>query len=689
MEPRLVSGRKGLYAIAISNLGNTPRTVVVEATDPEETLHYSLSTPSVQVGKLDVRYLARPESLGIVVAWGDGRIEHEMEVPPNSFVLLPMLVVPRRAVKTGREHPFQFEVIVHPSGVEWEPSERRQVMGQLIYRPRFAAWVGLPMLVRSMVSLGLVLFVIGALVFFFLQLQNRDNSGNSGLADATRTAVALATSGVGGVTRTAIAQITPGNIRGSTTTTPGIALATAAGSPVAPDMDSAILTWLESNMTDPYKDVNVKVVKQDDAFATLEIHALIRKTEASDWEDNIAIFKLKNVANAWRIDEPGEFALPKKTVAFLQGHGERNPFSSADNEYSSVGASLEKEGYYLINWNLVTSPTSTLVDVTVLVIAAPQTALTTREAQAVQSYLDSGGHVLITVDPTMSAEALKPIANILENYGVTTVSGIVLDAPIYILHEPTSIIVNSYQDSDITRDLLLYTRLTVRPINDGAASIEAFASALATVGYGDSHVQVSTTTLGKSITMDIPRIDGMPDDQREQERSKIAHALIQANLVPGNLITETISSALTETISLTPTAAAAKSTITPMVPPVEKTLSIWRIDGSSVIDDYWVPIVFPGAMGLMAPTSSVGSLIVTSIIRSSSVSGQSWLKTDLQNQTSTFDAGKDIGRADHIGDHDWPTGKRYRYYHAHHEGQACSLFRCGFRKQQHCKAIPI
>src|SRR5438874_435920 len=75
------------------------------------------------------------------------------------------------------------------------------------------------------------------------------------------------------------------------------------------------------------------------------------------------------------------------------------------------------------------------------------------------------------------------------------------------------------------------TRLTVLPISDAAANTESFTKALASAGYGDSHVQagtVSSTILTKTVTMDIPRIANMPDTQREQERSKIAHALIDA-----------------------------------------------------------------------------------------------------------------------------------------------------------------
>jgi len=164
------------------------------------------------------------------------------------------------------------------------------------------------------------------------------------------------------------------------------------------------------------------------------------------------------------------------------------------------------------------------------------------------------------------------------------------------------------------------TRLTVIPLNDAAANTEKFTSALSTVGYGDSRVQggtVSSTELTKTITMDIPRIAALPDDQREQERSKIAHALIDAKLVGGSLVTETISLAptpvaaqstvtatgtltasgtvaahgtvtrtgtITATGTTTGTTGSTSGTVTPAPAPQEETLSVWRINDNAVID---------------------------------------------------------------------------------------------------------
>jgi preprotein translocase subunit SecF len=162
------------------------------------------------------------------------------------------------------------------------------------------------------------------------------------------------------------------------------------------------------------------------------------------------------------------------------------------------------------------------------------------------------------------------------------------------------------------------TRLTVIPVSDAVANTELFKAELAKVGYGDALVKagtVSSTVLTKTISMDIPRLAGMSDTERERERSRIAEELIKANLVPGGLVTETISIAptpipggvggtptatggvtSTETVTTTGTITATGTTTgttgstestptaAPTAAPVEQTQSVWRIDEASVID---------------------------------------------------------------------------------------------------------
>ncbi|MDQ6693393.1 MAG: GldG family protein, partial [Chloroflexota bacterium] len=139
-----------------------------------------------------------------------------------------------------------------------------------------------------------------------------------------------------------------------------------------------------------------------------------------------------------------------KTVAFLTGHGERDPNGADQNGYSQVNAALSKDNYQTITWNLVTSPTLTLDRVTVLVIAEPTKPLTMKEVGTIRQYLDAGGHALLLMDPAMPPAAQAPLAAILAKYGVTPVQGIVIDQH-SAAQQQTLVVVNTFPANDITR----------------------------------------------------------------------------------------------------------------------------------------------------------------------------------------------------------------------------------------------
>ena len=112
-----------------------------------------------------------------------------------------------------------------------------------------------------------------------------------------------------------------------------------------------------------------------------------------------------------------------RTVAFLTGHGERSPDTFEQDGFQQIATTLERENYEVVSWNLVVSPTLTVSDATVLVIAQPQQAIGSQDMQRIQSYLDSGGRAMLMLDPQMSAEALRPLADLLARYGVQAVQG--------------------------------------------------------------------------------------------------------------------------------------------------------------------------------------------------------------------------------------------------------------------------
>jgi preprotein translocase SecF subunit len=149
------------------------------------------------------------------------------------------------------------------------------------------------------------------------------------------------------------------------------------------------------------------------------------------------------------------------------------------------------------------------------------------------------------------------------------------------------------------------TRLTVAPIQQNA-SPQQFRDALTSVGHGEALIKSGSIGEGanitNTITMDIPGLAELPDVERADERSEIARALIQANLVPGReqqvsravmtTATLTPSPQVTATLAISPSAtltgtgttAEATATAAPAAPPTE-TVNRWVIDETSVIDD--------------------------------------------------------------------------------------------------------
>ncbi len=167
------------------------------------------------------------------------------------------------------------------------------------------------------------------------------------------------------------------------------------------------------------------------------------------------------------------------------------------------------------------------------------------------------------------------------------------------------------------------TRFTVVPLDANATS-EQFKAALASVGYDDAVVKRGTigegTVTTNTVTMDIPRIFKLPDQQRADERSKIANALGNGNpklveveqfnasiditptksLTPTTVVTGTgtvllgatvtASTSITGTPSITATGTTTGTTGAGAAPPSSRTETVqqWRIKDEVLKDDLTV-----------------------------------------------------------------------------------------------------
>jgi hypothetical protein len=111
-------------------------------------------------------------------------------------------------------------------------------------------------------------------------------------------------------------------------------------------------------------------------------------------------------------------------VAFLSGHGERDPFNESNQGYSTLKQTLETSGVEVQDLNLL--KTTIIPDnISVLVIASPQAELLAGEEQLIVDFVDGGGNLLWLSDPITD---FLPLPSLAKKLGVSWVVGTIIDA---------------------------------------------------------------------------------------------------------------------------------------------------------------------------------------------------------------------------------------------------------------------
>ncbi len=137
----------------------------------------------------------------------------------------------------------------------------------------------------------------------------------------------------------------------------------------------------------------------------------------------------------------------KKTIYFLEGHGEASIEETADSGYSFAKDELAKLSYEVKKLTLAVSETFPK-DCAVLVIPGPRKDLLPNELETIGSYISRGGRVLFMLDPG-SAPDLDPF---LLKYGVKLGQGVVVDAISRMFGaDYTMPVITEYEYSPITR----------------------------------------------------------------------------------------------------------------------------------------------------------------------------------------------------------------------------------------------
>ncbi len=226
----------------------------------------------------------------------------------------------------------------------------------------------------------------------------------------------------------------------------------------------------------------------------------------------------------------------ERWIAFLSGHGERDPHGQANHDLGAFGAALERKGLKLQTLNLTQTP-SIPDNISLLVLAGPQAALLDGEVELIRGYLDQGGNLLWLTDPG-ATDSLAPLADML---GIETLPGIVVDAATVQLlgaQNPDFVLVNEFPPHTVTRELRLMTlfpraaALTWQPRNNwnGESLLATSASAWTEIGAFSGEIRYDAGGDERAGPLDIgfaltrPRDAAAgddtanPDDASQQQR---------------------------------------------------------------------------------------------------------------------------------------------------------------------------
>ncbi len=138
----------------------------------------------------------------------------------------------------------------------------------------------------------------------------------------------------------------------------------------------------------------------------------------------------------------------KKTVYFLQGHGEASSKDSDKGGISVLSDALKKTGYIVKDLNIAEKG-KIPEDCDILVVAGPQKPLFDNEVKMIDDFLKEGKSVLLMVDPDKG----EKLENMIKKYGISLDKDVVVDLVSRVLSgDPLMPIVNKYEYHEITKN---------------------------------------------------------------------------------------------------------------------------------------------------------------------------------------------------------------------------------------------
>lgn len=173
----------------------------------------------------------------------------------------------------------------------------------------------------------------------------------------------------------------------------------------------------------------------------------------------------------------------ERWLVFLEGHGERNPYSEANHDFSLFSRQLASSGYTIETLNLTLS-TSIPQNTDILVLASPKVPLLPGEIELLVKYIDQGGNLLWLADPEQASDGLELLT---DRLGIEFLPGIVVDP-------------NSQLMGLDRADFALVSEYPRHPVTQNLGSLSLFPQAQAITYHGgdDWHQQVLLSSDSRS-----------------------------------------------------------------------------------------------------------------------------------------------------------------------------------------------
>lgn len=119
----------------------------------------------------------------------------------------------------------------------------------------------------------------------------------------------------------------------------------------------------------------------------------------------------------------------EQIVYFIEGHGEKAHTNPDRDGYSSVSAALGLDNFAVESLVLAQQP-AVPDNATVVVVAGPQTDLLPSELEALRTYLNRGGKLLVLIDPPITNDTPVPngLFGLAREWGIDVGTDVVVDA---------------------------------------------------------------------------------------------------------------------------------------------------------------------------------------------------------------------------------------------------------------------